>query len=245
MFNFFKNKSDASAMLSLLKTDMHSHLLPGIDDGSPDMTISIELIKGLQELGYEKFITTPHIMWDMYKNEREGILEREAMVKAALEKQHINAEIKAAAEYFMDDYFSKLLKSGTPLLTIKENWVLVEFSFISAPFDLQQNLFDLQIKGYKPVIAHPERYSYFHSKKEKVHDFFDQGCMLQLNLLSLTGYYGKPVQEMARYLLKNEMISLFGTDLHHFRHLAALNDKELFRQVKDAIDRGNIINAEL
>ena len=232
-------------MLSLLKTDMHSHLLPGIDDGSPDINVSIELIKGLQKLGYQKFITTPHIMWDMYKNEREGILEKEAMVKTELAKQNINVELKTAAEYFMDDYFSKLLKSNTPLLTIKENWVLVEFSFVSAPFDLQQNLFDLQIKGYKPVIAHPERYAYFHSKKEKFHDFYDQGCLLQLNLLSLTGYYGKPVQEMARYFLKNELVSLLGTDLHHFRHMAALNDKELFRQVKDAVDSGNIINAEL
>lgn len=245
MFNLFKNKTDTSALLSLLKTDMHSHLIPGIDDGSPDMATTIEFIKGLQQLGYENFIATPHIMWDMYKNEREGILQKEAEVKAELAKQNINVGFKAAAEYFMDDYFSRLLKNNTPLLTIKENWVLVEFSFVAEPFDLKQNLFDLQIKGYKPVIAHPERYSYFHSKKETFHDFYNQGCLLQVNLLSLTGYYGKPVQEMARYLLKNGLISLLGTDLHHFRHLSSLNDKEIFRQVKEAVDSGNIINAEL
>jgi protein-tyrosine phosphatase len=246
MFSFFKKSgTDVSAMLSLLKTDMHSHLIPGVDDGSPDMDTTIALIKGLQQLGYKKFITSPHIMWDMYKNERETILQKAEEVRTELKKQNIDVEFSAAAEYFMDDYFSKLLKSDAPLLTIKENWVLVEFSFVSEPFDLKQNLFDLEIKGYKPVIAHPERYAFFHSKKEKLHDLYDQGCLLQVNLLSLSGYYGKPVQEMAKYLLKNELVSLFGTDCHHFRHLASLNDKEIFRIVKETVDAGLIFNAEL
>ncbi|MBI3718018.1 MAG: histidinol phosphatase [Sphingobacteriales bacterium] len=245
MFNLFKKNVDVSAMLSLLKTDMHSHLIPGIDDGSPDMDTSMALISGLQQLGYKKFITSPHIMWDMYKNERDTILRKADEVREELRRRNINVEFHAAAEYFMDDYFSKLIKSGAPLLTIKDNWVLVEFSFISQPFDLKQNLFDLQIKGYKPVIAHPERYSYFHSKKERVHELYEQGCLLQVNLLSLSGYYGKPVQEMAKYLLKNNLVTLFGTDLHHFRHLESLHDKEIFRIVKEEVESGNIVNAEL
>ncbi|MBI1782562.1 MAG: histidinol phosphatase, partial [Sphingobacteriales bacterium] len=195
--------------------------------------------------GYKKFITSPHIMWDMYKNERDTILRKADEVREELRRRNINVEFHAAAEYFMDDYFSKLIKSGAPLLTIKDNWVLVEFSFISQPFDLKQNLFDLQIKGYKPVIAHPERYSYFHSKKERVHELYEQGCLLQVNLLSLSGYYGKPVQEMAKYLLKNNLVTLFGTDLHHFRHLESLHDKEIFRIVKEEVESGNIVNAEL
>jgi tyrosine-protein phosphatase YwqE len=245
MFNLFKKNVDVSAMLSLLKTDMHSHLIPGVDDGSPDMDTTMALISGLQQLGYKKFITSPHIMWDMYKNERDTILRKADEVREELRKRNIDIEFHAAAEYFMDDYFSKLVKSDAPLLTIKNDWVLVEFSFISQPFDLKQNLFDLQIKGYKPVIAHPERYSYFHSKKERVHELFEQGCILQINLLSLSGYYGKPVQEMAKYLLKNNMVNLFGTDLHHFRHLESLHDKEIFRTVKEAVESGNIVNAEL
>jgi tyrosine-protein phosphatase YwqE len=245
MFNLFKKKEDVSAMLGLLKTDMHSHLIPGVDDGSPDMETTIAFITGLQQLGYKKIITSPHIMWDMYKNERDIILQKAAEVRTELSNKDINVEFTAAAEYFMDDYFSKLLKSGAPLLTLSEDWVLVEFSFVSEPFDLKQNLFDLQIKGYKPVIAHPERYSYYHSKKEKLHDLYEQGCLLQVNLLSLAGYYGKPVQDLAKYLLKNEMVSLFGTDLHHFRHLEALNDREIFRLVKEAVDTGNILNSQL
>lgn len=245
MFNLFKKNVDVSAMLSLLKTDMHSHLIPGVDDGSPDMDTSMALISGMQQLGYKKFITSPHIMWDMYKNERDSILKKADEVRNQLRQRNIDVEFYAAAEYFMDDYFSKLVRTGEPLLTIKDEWVLVEFSFISQPFDLKQNLFDLQIKGYKPVIAHPERYAYFHSKKEKVHELFEQGCLLQVNLLSLSGYYGKPVQEMAKYLLKNNMVSLFGTDLHHFRHLESLHNKEIFRIVKEAVDSGNILNTEL
>lgn len=245
MFNLFKKSIDVSVMLSQLKTDMHSHLIPGVDDGSPDMDTTMALISGLQQLGYKKFITSPHIMWDMYKNERDTILRKADEVRSELSRRNIDVEFHAAAEYFMDDYFAKLIKSGAPLLTIKDEWVLVEFSFISQPFDLKQNLFDLQIKGYKPVIAHPERYAYFHSKKERVHELFEQGCLLQVNLLSLSGYYGKPVQEMAKYLLKNDLVSLFGTDLHHFRHLESLHDKEIFRIVKEAVESGNIINEEL
>ncbi|RTL57186.1 MAG: hypothetical protein EKK37_14140 [Sphingobacteriales bacterium] len=245
MFNLFKKNVDVSAKLSLLETDMHSHLIPGIDDGSPDMETTMTLISGLQQLGYKKFITSPHIMWDMYKNERDTILRIADEVRNELRRRNIDVEFHAAAEYFMDDYFAKLIRSGAPLLTVKNELVLVEFSFISQPFDLKQNLFDLQIKGYKPVIAHPERYAYFHSKKEKVHELYEQGCLLQVNLLSLSGYYGRPVQEMAKYLLKNNMVSLFGTDLHHFRHLESLHDKEIFQTVAQAVKNGNILNAEL
>lgn len=245
MFNLFKKNVDVSAKLSLLETDMHSHLIPGIDDGSPDMETTMTLISGLQQLGYKKFITSPHIMWDMYKNERDTILRIADEVRDELRQRNIDVEFHAAAEYFMDDYFAKLIRSGAPLLTVKNELVLVEFSFISQPFDLKQNLFDLQIKGYKPIIAHPERYAYFHSKKEKVHELYEQGCLLQVNLLSLSGYYGRPVQEMAKYLLKNNMVSLFGTDLHHFRHLESLHDKEIFQTVAQAVKNGNILNAEL
>jgi tyrosine-protein phosphatase YwqE len=209
------------------------------------METTIALIKGLEALGYKKLITTPHIYWDMYRNEAPDILQKAEAVTKELQARGIAVELTAAAEYFLDDHFSRLLKEETPLLTISDNKVLVEFSFASEPFDLQQHLFNLQIKGYKPVIAHPERYTYLHSSKEKYHDFYDQGCLLQLNLLSLSGYYGKQVQDMAKYLLKNKMVQLLGTDLHHFRHLNALNNKELFRLVATAIESGDIVNATL
>lgn len=246
MFSLFKPKpATDSNPAALLGADMHSHLLPGIDDGSPDMATTVDFIRELQQLGYQKLITTPHILWDLYKNTRPLILEKAALVKEALHSKGIAIEFAVAAEYFMDDYFNQLLKSGEPLLTLKDNWVLVEFSFVSEPYDLAQNLFDLEINGYLPVIAHPERYAYFHQRKERLHELFDRGYLLQLNLLSLTGYYGRAIQEMGAYLLRNKMIRLFGTDLHHYKHLHALQDKDLFKKVREAVDSGLILNPEL
>ena len=244
MFSFFK-KNPAVSSLSILGADMHSHLLPGIDDGSPDIETSIALIKGLSELGIKKIITTPHVMWDMYKNERETILNKERLVNEELEKRGIETRVKAAAEYFLDDYFNSLIKSDAPLLTVYDNAVLTEFSFVSAPLNLQQTLFQMELKGYGRIIAHPERYNYFHNEKSVYHDFFDRGSLLQVNLLSLTGYYGKGPLEAAKYLIKNKMVSLFGTDMHHVCHLHALNNKDLFRTVADAMVSGEILNSQL
>src|SRR5882724_10476886 len=130
MFSLFKKKyPSAPVNFSFLKTDMHSHLLPGIDDGSPDMITSLELKKGLEDLGYEQFITTPHILWDLYKNTPAVIGE----ALAQLQQQPAQQNIRAAAEYFLDDHFDELLDSGQPLLTLSGNKVLIEFSFISAP----------------------------------------------------------------------------------------------------------------
>ncbi len=219
MFSIFKKKYPAIPVnFSFLKTDMHSHLLPGIDDGSPDTGTSLELKKGLEDLGYQHFIATPHIMWDMYKNTPAGIrgvLER-------LQQEPGQQNIRAAAEYFMDDYFDELLNTDQPLLTLSGNKVLVEFSFVSPPLNLKEKLFNLRIKGYQPVIAHPERYTFFAGGKAVYDDFRAQGCLFQLNLLSFTGYYGKIPQELAHYLISKKYIDFLGTDLHHSRHLEAL-----------------------
>ena len=246
ILSFLKNKPSATAdSLRMLGTDMHSHLLPGIDDGSPDIETSVKLINGLQELGITKIITTPHVLWDLYQNERETILAKEKEVNDALAARGMEIRVKAAAEYFMDDHFTLMLDNKEPLLTVDNHSVLVEFSFVSAPLNLQQILFKLELAGYRPIMAHPERYSYFHTDKSHYHDFFDRGYLLQVNLLSLTGYYGKGPLEAARYLLKNRMVSLFGTDMHHIRHLQGLQHKELFRIVAESTEKGDIINRDL
>src|SRR6476469_5056766 len=104
MFNLFsksRGKEQVKTDFGLLKTDMHSHLIPGIDDGSPDMETSLHLIRDMAELGYSKLITTPHIMWDMYRNTRERVLEKLELLRAAVKQAGINIEINAAAEYFL------------------------------------------------------------------------------------------------------------------------------------------------
>ena len=219
---FFKKKSPAAADLSWLQTDMHSHLLHGIDDGSPDITTSLELIKGFQLLGYRKIITTPHVLWEIYPNTTETILAKQEELRREILNAGIDIEFQAAAEYFIDDHFAEQLKNKIPLLPISGNMVLVEFSMITAPMDLQEVLFEMQMQNYQPVLAHPERYTYLGRNKELFDQFKNAGCLFQLNLLSLSGYYGNSVLQLADYLVKKGLYDLAGTDLHNERHLLQL-----------------------
>ena len=244
---FFKKKRTNAQIdgYSLLKADMHSHLLPGIDDGSPDIETSVELIKGMKNLGYKKLITTPHIMWDVYRNTRSLIVEKLKEVKSRLESEQIEIEIEAAAEYFIDEHLAELVEKKEPLLSFGNNMVLVEFSMVSQPFEWKNTLFEMQIQGYQPIIAHPERYSYLERNK----DFYDElktaGYLFQLNILSLSGQYGNSVAELARYLIKKGYYDLIGTDLHHTRHLEALKNPSIFSPLQSLLDSGKLLNPTL
>lgn len=220
--NLFKKKYEPT--LQWLRTDMHSHLVPGVDDGAANVEESLELIKGLQELGYSKVIATPHVLWEMYPNTADIIDEKADEVRKALKNKEIDMEFSAAAEYYIDEQFVTALNNKDRLLTVSDNVLLVEFSMMNAPFDLKEVLFEVQMQGYTPLIAHPERYIYMKSNKDLYHELKEAGCEFQLNLLSITGFYGKSVQDLADYLLKNEMYSYAGTDMHNEKHLAALKN---------------------
>ena len=243
MFSIFKKKHPAVPVdLSFLKTDMHSHLLPGIDDGATDIANSIELKKGLEALGYQQFITTPHIMWDMYKNTPNTIGSALEQLKQGPDQQNI----RAAAEYFMDEHFDWMIETDQPLLTLSGNKVLVEFSFVSPPLNLKEQLFNLQIKGFQPVIAHPERYVFYAGDKAVYDELRNLGCLFQINLLSLTGYYGKLVHDLAHYLIARKYIDFLGTDLHHTRHLESLRtSRNIMPVLLPLFDSGLLQNPSL
>jgi len=246
MFSIFNKKPKIRLDLSAVGTDMHSHLLPGIDDGSPDAETSLQLITGLQDLGYRKFITTPHILWDIYKNDAVSIGAAHNELQQALQQNNLNVPIRAAAEYFLDEHFDELLETNTPLLTIHENWVLVEFSFVTTPLNFKEKLFNMQMKGYQPILAHPERYLYFMSDKKWYDELKDTGCYFQLNILSLTGYYGKASLQLAQYLMNKRYINLLGTDCHHFRHLNTLRSaNNIMEPVLSLLDSGLLLNPTL
>jgi tyrosine-protein phosphatase YwqE len=224
---------------------MHSHLLPGIDDGSPDLKTSIALIKGMHELGYRKLITTPHVMWDMYRNTTQIIQEKLELVKAALKEEDIDVELHAAAEYFLDEHVQDLLSKKEELLTISGNKVLVEFSMAFPSMSIKEILFEMQLQGYQPVIAHPERYTYLQQDKEFYDQLKDLGCLFQLNILSLGNHYGRNVNELASYLLKKGYYDIMGTDLHHIGHLEALGEMPMINSLKQWIDQGKVLNSQL
>lgn len=236
MIFFGKKKQKVLPDLGWLKADMHSHLIPGIDDGSPDMETSINLVKGLKELGYQKLITTPHILWNMYPNTPEIITAGISELRKEAAVQVPGIELHAAAEYFIDDHFQQLLQTRTPFLPLKDNLVLVEFSMVTESFDLMDMLFEMQLQNYQPVIAHPERYIYLGRKKEFFDELKNAGCNFQLNLLSLSGHYGSSVLELADYLVRKDYYEYAGTDLHHARHLEGLKKIQgpLLQRLKDS-----------
>ncbi len=219
---FWKKKRLPETDLSWLGADIHSHLLPGIDDGVPDMESALNLIEGMQALGYRKIITTPHILSEVYPNSPEIIKEKKNAVEQALSEAGIMVDFSAAAEYYIDESFQKKLEHKEPLLTLHKKLVLVEFSMITAPMDLLNVFFEMQLQGYQPVVAHPERYIYLQSRKTFFHDLKSSGCQLQLNLLSLTPHYGKSVQRLAEFLVKEKLYDYAGSDMHGERHLHAL-----------------------
>lgn len=237
MFSFFKSKkTDYGGNFSFLNTDIHSHLIPGIDDGSPDIETSLSLINNFKQLGYQQLVTTPHVLHDYYPNSRDTILQGLEKVHKALQAQNIDIKINAAAEYYLDEYFESLLKTE-PLLTITDNEVLVEMSFMAAPINLHQLLFETQAAGYHPIIAHPERYRFYHEDFDQYHKFKELGYKLQLNALSLTGHYGKHVKHAAHQLLENNLIDYLGTDLHSEKHARMLqqlsNDEKLMQLLEN------------
>jgi tyrosine-protein phosphatase YwqE len=226
MFNLFKKKTvqPVEPDLSFLSVDMHSHLLPGIDDGLKVIEESVSFIRDLQKLGYKKLICTPHILSDLYPNSPKTILPKRDLVREALQKAGINVAIEAAAEYMIDHDFAELISKSKKedLLTINGNYILVEMSYLSPSPNVDNVIFELQMLGLTPILAHPERYNYYHSRFDQYERFKELGCKLQVNLLSLSGGYGPHVKKTAEKLFKTQSVDFLGTDMHHDRHLGML-----------------------
>ncbi|MFM7671707.1 MAG: tyrosine-protein phosphatase [Bacteroidota bacterium] len=241
----FFSKKPSPPDYSVLHTDMHAHLLPGIDDGSPDLDTSIELIRSLQELGFSKLITTPHVMSDMYPNSPSIIREQLTAVQQALIRQEISQELDAAAEYFLDEVMERRIRDNEPLLTLPGKRVLCEFSMLTPTMGVKEMIFEMQMQGYQVIIAHPERYVYLGSNKGFHEELKDMGCLFQLNLLALTPHYGKTVSALAAYLIKKGYYDLVGTDLHNHLHAELLRDPKIGEGLKRVMDQCNIRNSAL
>lgn len=224
MFTLFKSKPVLRDLIPDGHIDIHSHLLPGIDDGARTFEDTLRLTKALQGFGVSQFITTPHIIQYVWDNTHEQILSNKETTVVELEKNKITIPFSAAAEYLMDDQFVQLFQSHQ-LLTLKDNYVLVEMSYINAPIQLYSILFDLQVAGYIPVLAHPERYLFYHKNFSEYEKLKRAGCLFQLNLLSVVGYYGAEITKIAEQLLAKGMYTYVGSDVHHDNHIASFEQK--------------------
>lgn len=221
--------------LSVLKTDMHSHLIPGIDDGSQSMDETIAMIAKFKELGYKKIITTPHIMSDFYRNTPEIILGGLAEVREELKRINLDIEIEAAAEYYFDETLFHTLESDS-FLTFNKNHVLIEFSFSAEPQGHEKLFYDMRIKGYKPVIAHFERYIYFHGSIEKAQEWREKGMLIQMNINSIFGHYGPGVKKQGEKLIDSGQIDFIATDCHRIDHLNLLEQNLSNKYLRKVIE---------
>ncbi len=221
MFSLFRS-SKATPDLSFISVDMHSHLLPGLDDGLQEMEQTIAFGKELQQLGYKKLICTPHILSGVYNNSPQTILPKLELVRTAFAEDKLDMQVEAAAEYMVDGDLENYISEGLPLLTFGKNLILIEMSYAAPSNNIEQVIFQLRLKGLQPVLAHPERYNYYTSNPAQYERFIDLGCLLQVNILSLLGYYGEAAKHTAQNLLKKNLVSFAGTDMHHDNHLNAL-----------------------
>lgn len=241
---FTARKNDTPFDFSQIGVDMHSHLVPGIDDGSKSLEESISLIRALKDLGYKKLITTPHIMADRYKNNPEIIHSGLEKLRQAIKDQKIDIEIDAAAEYLIDDLFLEKMKSGN-LLTMGNNFILVELSYFTEPPNLNNVFFELQTNRFNIILAHPERYTYWHNKPKKYQDLYDRGIFLQLNINSLTGWYSKESMRVAHKLIDDRLIKFLGSDTHNSVYMNELQKSAYEPYLTKVFETNDIQNSKL
>ena len=240
----FLKKQKEKTRGPVLKIDLHSHFIPGIDDGSQSMEESLTLLREMEALGYEKVITTPHIMIDVYRNTPKIIKEGLISLREAAKAEGIQVEIEAGAEYYMDEGFYDHLHSGE-VMTIKNKYLLFETSYISKPLQIEEMIFEIGIAGYIPLMAHPERYRYVTDPQKEYSRFKELGVLFQVDLNSFGGYYGKSAKKNVDFLSKHGMIDFLGSDVHHKKHVEALSDVFMSDAYADVFTNNTILNDEL
>jgi tyrosine-protein phosphatase YwqE len=228
-----KNNEPHEPFVNPITTELHSHLIPGIDDGAQTLEQSIEIIAEFAKLGYRKIITTPHIMADFYKNGPYNILPGLQALRGALAEKNIAIEIEAAAEYMADDMLISKILAGE-MLSFGSGYVLFEMAFDQESPHIKEIIFELQLAGYKPVLAHPERYGYYASQPHKFKELADAGVLMQININSIVGYYSPHMIKTVQWLAREKLIHFVGSDCHHMRHFAPFTtalQSELYQQI--------------
>jgi protein-tyrosine phosphatase len=241
MFFFNRSSKNTATDFSAIGLDMHAHLTPGVDDGAQNLTESLALINGLKELGFEHLIATPHTLAGIHPNTKQILAQAHALLEGQIPS---GVQLNLSSEYYLDEQFQHQLNANE-LMPFKGNRLLIEFSQISRPHDLEEVIFDLGIKGYQPVLAHPERYLFFHKQLDYYKRIKEMGVELQVNALSLTNHYGKNIREVAERLIEKDMIDFIGTDLHHAKHLELLKQVPQSKYFARLVASGLLKNREL
>ncbi|WP_337045221.1 tyrosine-protein phosphatase [Emticicia sp. 17c] len=244
MFHFLVKKDNFSFFKNI-QVDMHSHLVPAIDDGCQNISESISLIKKMTDLGYRKIITTPHIISDLYPNSRDSILAAFKELEQIIISEKIPITLNVAAEYFLDNYFNQCLSQKEILSFGDTKYLLCEISIAAPPSNLKETIFNILTQGYRPILAHLERYLYWINDKYIIPSLIEMGCLMQVNISSLLGYYGKTVEDYSYKLIKNNYVSFLGTDIHNKKHLEFYINQRNNLKIYNIIEKYQFLNISL
>jgi len=226
-----------------ISIDIHSHLLPGIDDGAKSLEESLTIIKKFQQLGYTKLITTPHIMSHMYQNTQESILKKLDLLQTGMQDENINITIEASAEYYLDnDFLDKIKKKD--ILPFNDKYILFETTYQSRPMILNEAIFEMQSKGYTPVLAHPERYLYLHNDLDHYHELKDLGVLFQVNVKSLKSLT-RPISKTALKLIDLGLVDFVGSDVHHLKDIEKFEKLLSSKMYRNIFKKNTILNNSL
>lgn len=230
LFDFFFKPSSLQKLPAI--TDIHCHVVPGVDDGSPTAEKSVTLLSHMHDWGIERVFASPHSTQDKFENTPESLAEPFATLKSAVADAGLNIEMKLHMEYRIDNFFINQFERDN-LICLPGNYLLIENAFSNEPWGMEHLLYNIRNKGYTPIIAHPERYQYYSqihcNRYDELHEF---GIYFQINLLSLAGYYGKLERETALLLLQKGYVQFIGTDIHRMAHVASIEHYLKSRQYK-------------
>lgn len=239
MFNFFFKKKPAELPELFFHTDIHCHIMPGVDHGAQDESESLTLLEAEQKWGISHIVLTSHVTESTFENNPDTLAAGFARTTEVAKGMQNPVTLAYSAEYRIDSLFTEQLEKGL-IIAMPENYLLVENSYMQEPWGLDGLLFDLKIKGYKPIMAHPERFEYYQTNRKRYTALHDAGNFFQVNLLSLAGYHGSGAKKTAEWLVSQGYADFLGTDIHHTAHVEAI-DKYLrskeFRSIMPKLEK--------
>lgn len=241
MFSLFKHKKEDIKLF--YHTDVHCHILPGVDHGSQNVEMSLEMLKAEMDMGITRVICTNHTTAETFENTPETLTHAYNILMQAVKEEGMDIEIYASSEYRIDEYWNKMYAEGR-ILPMPGRYVLLENSFMQELIEIDDMMFDLQCKGYHPILAHPERYRYYHHRHDRYEKLHNAGVKFQVNILSLAGYFGGGAREAAQWLIDNNRVDMFGSDMHSLEHAEIIKDylrSKDWRKISQRV-QGRILN---
>lgn len=219
--------------------DIHSHLIPNVDDGSRSVEETVKMIKEARHAGFTDIILTSHYMEECYEPEEEVIELWTEQLQKVIDNESIEIKLYTGNEVYITENVIELLKNNKVATLANSRYLLIELPLNSNVKYAEEVIFHLKSLGIIPIIAHPERYSYIQKDITEVENLIKQGCLIQSNFGSIIGIYGKEAKKAIHKLLKNDVVHFLGSDCHKPNTIYK-NMQEIMKELNKIISRDQI-----